>query len=138
MIYSTKSGLSTDKLAGLKSQLDNYEYESNIVMNYAIRNNQNISSALSNFTLEFIDYAKEKDLWLGILYLYSYKGNIHIVNYLNEPVYITTSGIALNNSLETETVFSEKITVKFRNESYAYYFDDPFESDIKTLFSLEK
>jgi hypothetical protein len=138
MIYSNKSRFDTDKLADLKEYMGNYDYEAGIVMNNAARNNNNISLALSNYTQSFISYASSRDLDLGILYLYSYDGNIHIVNYLNEPVSITTIGITLNHSLETETSFTGKISIIYRNETYNYYFFDPFENEIKTLFIVEK
>lgn len=76
----------TDK--SFQNLYDNYIYESTKVINYAISNDLNVTEEFSNYTLSFIDYARQKNVDLGIAYILVEDPTIVIVNYLNEPVYL--------------------------------------------------
>src|SRR3989344_5612716 len=94
VIYSSSSTLSAREVDEFKTYLDNYLYEARVVMNNAIYNNLNVSTTLSNFTEHFISYARNKDLDIGIAFIYSENSKLHIVNYLNQPLLISSIGLA--------------------------------------------
>ena len=133
-IASNQSRISLSKEDPSQAYLDNYIYEGKIVINYAIRQSINISSALSNFTESFITYTRSKDLDVGILSMYSYQQKIFIVNYLKDPILITSGGIRLNPGEETALDFAAEVDLNYQNESYRYYFSSPTEPEFKVLF----
>jgi len=66
---------------------ENYQTEFPKVMNFAIYNGTNITSATDNFTIGFLNEAKKKDPNFGSFYIYKdTNGNLFISNTLNDKV----------------------------------------------------
>jgi hypothetical protein len=116
-----------------KGFLENYMYESTIVMNNAFYYNSNVSEALRNYTESFIDYAQKKNQKLGIAFLFSEDEQIHIVNYLKEPVLIISSGETINFEAEKVFQYANEVELKYQNISYYFYFSEPNKKEFKAM-----
>ena len=83
-----------DSISEVEEAYQNYAIESIVTINSAIYEQKNVSEQLTNFTLNFIEYAKIKNLDLGILYTLIYPNNeALVVNYLDSYASITTHEI---------------------------------------------
>jgi hypothetical protein len=134
-IVANKPTITLDNAPEFQIMRDNYLHEAKIIMNRAIYRNTNITQELVPFTEEFIKYAANKDIDIGVLILYSYDRRIFIVNYLNEPV-IISGNIPVNPHEEYSMGLSPEVSVAFHDEVYKYNFDDTTE--IRTLFVKQK
>jgi len=107
-----------------ESLYNNYVYESPIVINNALYNNKNVTSQFRNFTSDFIGYAKEKNIDLGIFYVLKLDNYIEAVNYLKETANITTINmtIAPDNYLILNK--SNNISIKIKDTTYTYNMTD--------------
>ncbi|MFH2020506.1 MAG: hypothetical protein ABIJ34_03775 [archaeon] len=133
VIISGKPSADIDEIGKLKEYSTNYENEARIVINNAIHDKKNISGELRNYTEEYLVYSDSKDLGLGILYLYSYKDNVYIVNYLNDAAGINNGEITILPGEEKTIQFTNTTNIKYRNITYSFQFAYPSEVLIKTL-----
>lgn len=132
LVISSQPSITSKNNQNLQNLFENYNYEANVIINNALYENKNISSELRNYTSRFISYAKNKDINLGILYLYSYQNNTYIVNYLKEPVLIISLDLTIQNEQEIVTSYNT-IQVVYSNETYTYRFT-PNQIKFKSLF----
>ncbi len=103
-----------------KKLYDNYIYESPNVINNALYNNKNVSNQFKNYTSDFIGYAKEKNINLGVFYILKLGNEIEAVNYLNENVNITTINTLLGPNEHIRLNKTSNITIEVRGSSYIY------------------
>ncbi len=136
-IVANKSSISTSEVENLELYLDNYIHEATIVINNAVYYNNNISTALNNFTESYIAYTEDKNLDIGIVSLYSYNNQIIIANYLKEFIIIDGLAQALIPGNERAVNYNNTITIEYKNETYNYYFSNPDIIELKTLFVKE-
>jgi hypothetical protein len=115
---------------------DNYLYEARIVINNAVREHHNISAQLRDYTEAFIRYGDERNLELGIVYIYSRNQTMYIVNYLKETILISTESYngALEPGQESVLAFEHELWIDYEDEKYYYSFLGPYETEIKALF----
>jgi hypothetical protein len=114
-----------------RSLVENYKHEGNIIVNNAIYTRKNISTELRNFTEYFIEHAKDKDITLKLIFLYNYQDEIHIVNYLKEPVIISANTI--EDGEELSIAYAEELEINLGNESYEFSFNQQ-NTELITLF----
>ena len=132
-IVSNRSSIKTGKVSNTQNYLNNYKYEATIVIDNAIYHEKNISAELKNFTEYFIDYAEEKGVGLGVMYLYSYNDQIFIGNYLEENASISDLGITLQPEHEYQTDFDDSVPITVGQDSYTFTFSSQREVELKTL-----
>ncbi|MBT3721318.1 hypothetical protein HN789_00920 [archaeon] len=131
-VVSNQPSLTAKDTSQVKKYFDNYKYEAKIVLDNAIYQKKNISYELKNYTERFIAYGDSKNLDLRILFIYSYENELHIVNYLKEPVLINTIGSNIENGQEVVlAVNTSQIT--YSNKTYTYQFN-PDLIEFKALF----
>ncbi len=99
---------------------NNYIYEAPIAINNALYENKDISSNFENFTLNFISFAKEKNIDFKVFYILIHDGKTELVNYLNAPVNITSSNLLLNISQKTTMLNPGNLTIEFEGNTYSY------------------
>lgn len=77
-------------LGDFDSLSQNYLIESPKITNYVLYNEGNVSETLTNFTQDFIDYAKNINPSIGLIYLYHDQEEdiIYVKNFLHEEVQI--------------------------------------------------
>ena len=90
-IYSVVVAYNTVKTyptpEGYKDLSENYKTEYPKVINFATYNGTNVTQAVDNFTISFLQQAKNKDPNFGVFYMFKdSSGNLHIVNTLNNKV----------------------------------------------------
>lgn len=133
-IVSNKSQIVLKTQNHMQNNLDNYLYESKIIINNAIYNNKNLSYELRNYTESFITYMDSKNIDLNLLYLYTYNDKIYIVNYLNSVVLVTTTGTSLVHNQEKSIDFQKEIEINYLNKTYDFEFKSEENIEFKTLF----
>lgn len=133
LIISSSSSISLSKQEDSEAILDNYIYEAKIVIDNSIMKNLNTSEALANYTEKFIEYGESRNLKLGIAYMFSEDGNIHIRNYLDGPVNIVSEGVDIFPGEESVFRFSNDLQLKYRNDTYNYIFSHPDKTEFKTF-----
>jgi len=135
-VVTNKSTISFEKVDNIAALKQNYVHESNIIINNAVYQNKNISTQLRQFTEEFIEYAKNKNINLGIIFLYSQHDKVYIVNYLKEPVLIKSVG-KLHPKKELYVEFAYKIQLDYMNETFTFYFKNQDVIEFNTLLLKE-
>ena len=132
LITANRSSIDVSQMEDLRNYHKNYIHEANIVINNAIMYDKNITKELMDYTNSYIDYAKTKEMDLGIVFLYSKDDKIHIVNFLNEPVLVSTVGLEVNSGQSLTIDLVDTVTLNYQGNNYNYF----FSSDIlfKTLF----
>ncbi len=90
-IYSVVVAYNTVKTyptpEGYSTLSENYKTEYPKVINFATYNGTNVTQAIDNFTITFLQQAKNKDPNFGVFYMFKdSSGNLHIVNTLNNKV----------------------------------------------------
>ena len=73
----------------------NYIAEATKLVNYAIETETEIS--LETFTSTYLDYAKQKNPDLGLLYIFGNGNNIEIFNYLDNPINVGNETLSGEN-----------------------------------------
>ena len=80
---------------------------------------------------------KNKDTDIGVVFIYTYDNKMFIDNYLNDPVLISSLGLTINPGEEIYYTYQEKVSLKYRNETFTYQFSDSEGTEFKTLFVKE-
>ena len=136
-IVANKSSIDTSEIENLENYLDNYVYEAKIVINNAIYSNKNISYELNNLTKSYITFAESKNIDIGIVSLYSNDDQIFIANFLKDSIMVNALTPVLNPTEKRVVSYNSTITIEYQNETYYYYFSNPEEIELKTLFIKE-
>ena len=137
LIVSNGTSINTRDVEDFQKYLNNYVYEAGIVINNAVYHNSNISLDLREYTENFISYMKNKDTDIGVVFIYTYDNKMFIDNYLNDPVLISSLGLTINPGEEIYYTYQEKVSLKYRNETFTYQFSDSEGTEFKTLFVKE-
>lgn len=132
LIVSSQPSFSSRNNKNLKNLFDNYKYEAEIIIDNALYEDKNISYELRNYTEQFIAYAKNKDMDIGILYLYSYQNYTYIVNYLNQEVLVNPIAVPIQKKGEIKTSVNTTQIV-YSNNTYTYKFTQD-QIKFKALF----
>jgi hypothetical protein len=116
---------------------ENYVFEAKQVINNAVHNGQNVSDQFNNFTLDYIRYARIRNIDVGILYVLAQDGQVRIVNYLNSPVYYDdmSHGISFINH-DSSRVFNMTgdFSIELGDSKYSYSLDGAQGVQFKALF----
>jgi hypothetical protein len=107
-----------------KRLYNNYIYEVPQVINNALYDNKNVSAQFKNFTSNFISYAKEKNINLGIFYILKLDEQIEAVNLLNQEVNITYVDSLLLPDKRIILRRTSNISVIVKNTTYVYNITD--------------
>ena len=109
---------------------NNYIHESEYVINYALQNKTDVETSLDNFSKKYIDYAKQRNPNIQLLYIYSNGSEISLVNHFNSTVSTTngTNIIGAGQPLDQEILidvggkdFSYKVPVRSENFGKDWY-----------------
>ncbi|MBN1502983.1 hypothetical protein JW930_05555 [Candidatus Woesearchaeota archaeon] len=118
---------------------NNYIYEGIRVINSAEYHGVDVSERYDNFTLDFINYALQKNIDLGILYMIVIDNKIRIVNYLNEPVSLDYN-IYPPILMQDEGALINRtdiIIVGIGDINYEYNITPEYQTQLKVLFRKE-
>ena len=114
----------------LEDLSNNYIHESEYVVNYALKNISNVEEDLERFTQKYLDYAKQRNPHIKLLYIYSNGSEVLLVNHFNatiEVLNITEVPGASQPLVQDISVevggkdFSYKIPVKAEDFGYDWY-----------------
>ena len=106
----------------------NYNDEAQSVMNTAILQNSNISNALQTYTELIIDFYEGE---IGIVFIYSYDGNIYIHNNMGETIVV--------NNIDVEDVYqttNHNINIIYDDETFVYTFIEEY-NEFKSIISVQ-
>lgn len=120
-IYANSRVIANEPSKTFKELKDNYLIEGEKVPNNAIYTNKEIENQFENFTAEFRDYAKTKNINLGIFYILINNDNIFLMNHLDSSASITTTQtynleINQNTTIPTTNI----IILNYNNINYAF------------------
>jgi len=99
---------------------NNYIYEVPIAINSAIYENKNLSKNFDNFTINFMTFAKERNIDFRVFYVLVYDDKLEVVNYLKHVVNITSSNLLLNISQKKVLNKSNNFTIEYEGNIYTY------------------
>ncbi len=96
----------------------NYITESTKIINYAIEDEdvENIEDKLDNFTKSFLEYAKQRDPHVELVYVFSNGTNVTVSNYLDE----TTINYGNSIIFPTSQVINQTITLEVGGKDFAH------------------
>ena len=101
---------------------ENYINEAEITINNALYNQENVYSEMEDFTTDFIDYSKTKNIDLKLVYMIKKEDEIKVANYLKTEVKI--NNLTLKNK-ETMIINStNEITLNYEETEYDYIFSN--------------
>ncbi len=94
---------------------ENYITQTAVVINGALKNQENVSKNLQNFSASYLGYAQRRNPNLGLLYVYSDGSNVAVKNYLDET-----------GTIGNETVFGanqeliQDVTIRIGGKDFIY------------------
>ncbi|MBT3395114.1 hypothetical protein HOA59_03095 [archaeon] len=96
----------------------NYITESTKIINYAIENEDvgNIEDQLDNFTKSFLEYAKQRDPNVELVYIFSNGTNVTVSNYFDE----TNINYGNSTIFPTSQVVNQTITLEVGGKDFAH------------------
>jgi hypothetical protein len=109
---------------------NNYIHESEYVINYALESESNVETNLEEFTQKYLEFAKQRNPNLKLLYIYSTGENISLVNHFDGSVDIINvtdipgSSQPLVQDISVEVGgrdFSYKVPVNAEEFGYEWY-----------------
>ncbi len=109
---------------------NNYIKESEYVINYALQNTSNVEVNLEAFTQKYLEYAKQRNPNIKLLYIYSNGSEVMLVNHFNETIEVlnvteipgASQPLVQDISVEVGGKdFSYKVPVKAENFGYDWY-----------------
>ena len=137
-IYANSKVIANEPSETFKELKDNYIIEGQKVLNNAIYTNKDIESRFENFTSEFIDYSKTKNINLGVFYILIDNDNAFLMNHLDSSATITTTNthiLAVNQNSTIPT--TNIITLNYNNINYTFDISSE-QYQIKSLMVAKK
>jgi len=98
---------------------ENYFNEAPYVLNAALLTSENLNEKMENFTINFINYAKSRNIKMGIIYLYSIGNIITMGNFMKETATFENTDLFENTTAQFN--LTENFTVSLGNN--VYYFN---------------
>lgn len=99
---------------------NNYIYEAPVAINNAIYENKNLSKNFDNFTINFMTFAKERNIDFRVFYVLVYDDKLEVVNYLKHAVNITNNNLLLNSSQKRVLDKLNNLTIEYGGTIYIY------------------
>jgi hypothetical protein len=94
---------------------ENYITQTAIVINGALKNKNNVSKNLNNFSASFLGYAQERNPNLGLLYIYSNGEDLTVRNYLDE-----TGAVGNQTVFGTNQELVQDVTIRIGGKDFIY------------------
>lgn len=97
---------------------ENYFNEAPYVLNSALLTSENMNEKMENFTRSFINYAKSRNIEMGIIYLYSIDNIITMGNFMEETA--TFENTDLFESTTAQFNLTTNFTVSLGDNIYYF------------------
>jgi hypothetical protein len=135
VIYTSGSGMAIKSMSAIEDFKSNYLFEGHNVINSAIYHGSNVSEAMRNFTVDYLDYAASSNENIALAFIYSKEGKLYINNYLEEPIVIDDSDI-LAPTQELQIEYEESVKIRYANDTYYQTFGVPEKTELR-VFMVE-
>jgi hypothetical protein len=133
-LYLTKIRYSTEDQDNIEKMFNNYEQESNVVINKLIKekNDNNLAeinmSAFNNFNNQFIEYARTINANTGIVYVLKHETQVQAGNYLGQEIQIIAEdNYTITNEDSEDIDVSDNFTIIVDDTKYDFIIEEDIE-----------
>ncbi len=117
-------------LGDFNSLSQNYLTESPKITNYVLYNEGDVSNTLTNFTEDFIDYAKNINPTIGLIYVYhdQREKKIYVKNFLNESIKVLIPGQSPKDLFGSEQDTINDVSLLIGGKKFVHSVPVPIEN----------